>query len=162
MKNFLLDIVEQLYDRNIQGSAMVNGRRMLSAVIIACCLHEMIPGCIRLSDIHHQHLRLLLSLFYLMPNVQDQKCDDWDYLIALIPTSFRKAASESVLALTVHLSHVKYFDLPDWLFAIPVIHFLRVCNPFHKFELNPRRIPWGDKLIGLQSIRSKTHNDKTR
>lgn len=123
----------------------------------------MIPKCIDVTNIPPQHLCLLMSLLCLMPDVQHQECADWDYLIALIPDSFRKTAYEAVLALTVHLSHVKYFDLPDWLFAIPVIHFLRpVCKPFHEVELNPKRIPWGDRLVGLQSIKSETSKHNAR
>ena len=160
MKRFLLDIVEQLCCKKVEGNVMVNGKRMLSAIVIICCLHDMTPKCISMESIPPQHLCLLLSLLCLMPDVKHQKCEDWDYLIALIPKSFRKTAYESVLALTIHLSHIKYFDLPDWLFAVPVVHFLKpnACKPFHEVEYNPRRIPWGDKLIGLQTIRSETSN----
>ncbi len=160
---FLLDIVDRLSCVDINGNAMRNGKRMLSAIVLTCCLYEMVPNCIKISAIPSDRVSALLSLLRLMPDLQNQKCADWDFLINFIPKSFRKTASDAVLALTMQLSHTKYFSLPDWLFAIPVVHFLRQdVFPFQEFQLDPRKIPWGDKLIGLQTVRSETNNKNIR
>lgn len=161
MMYILLDIMKQLLEMEIKG-AIHNGKRMLSAIVIMCCLHEMIPKCIQISDIPSDAMSALLSLLRLMPDVHNQKCADWDYLRSLIPDSYWKTAYESILALTVHLSHTAYFDFPDWLYAIPVVHFLKkTSKPFKEIELNPKQIPWGDKLIGLETIRSHNNNTKS-
>ena len=156
---FLLDIVEKLCLVGVNGNSAINGKRMLSAIITACCLHEMCPKFIKLSDVPPDHVSALLSLLRLMPDVQNQKCVDWEYARAYIPDTFVKAASSAVLALTVHLSHTEYFNLPDWMFAIPVIHFLRTDSvPFQEIEYDPKKIPWRDRLLGLEGVRSQTNN----
>ena len=158
--DILLGIMNQLLKIEIKD-AIHNGQRMSSAIVIMCCLQEMIPKCIPIFDIPSESIASLLSLLSLMPDMHHRKCADWDYMITLIPDSYRKTAYESVLALTVHLSHTTYFAFPDWLYAIPVVHFLKnTSQPFKAIELNSEQIPWGDKLIGLESIRSHNNNTK--
>lgn len=161
MMDILLGIMTKLLEIEIKD-AIHNGKRMLSAIVIMCCLHEMIPKCLRISDIPPDSMSALLSLLHLQPDMHNRMCADWDYLIQCIPDSYRKTASESVLALTVHLSHTSYFNYADWLYAIPVVHFLKkTSKPFKEIELNPKQIPWGDKLIGLETIRSHNNNIKS-
>ena len=162
MLQFLLDIVNQLYHMDVKDSIVFNGKRILSAIVIICCFHEMTPQHIkRLEDIPSDHISALLSLLCLKPDMQRQECNDWNYLITFIPSSFRKTVSDAILALIVHLSHTKYFELPEWLFAIPIVHFLRsISKPFQEIETEPNRIPWGDKLIGLQTVKSYV-NDRS-
>ena len=155
MKKFLLETAEQLYSIDMEGNALNNGKRMLATITIICCLKQM---TIRLNEISDQHISLLLSMLRLMPDVHRKKCDDWDYVVALIPQSFKKTVYDSVFAFTKHLCNSKIFDLPQWLFAVPVVHFLKpAARPFQELELDPSNIPWGDKLIGLQYVKSQTY-----
>ena len=159
MKCFLLDIVEMLCLVEINENPITNGKRMLSAIVIICCLDAMIPNCIEHSHISPDRISALLSLLRLLPDVQNQRCADWEYLKAYIPEAFQKKASDAVLAFTLHLNHTEYFILPDWMFAIPVIHFLRSTSvPFQEIEFNPEKIPWRDKLLGLDDVRSRANN----
>ncbi len=42
-------------------------------------------------------------------------------------------------------------DPPEWLYAIPVTHFLKgVSKPFQEFEFDPKEVPFGDTLIGIK------------
>lgn len=63
MKQYLLDIVNQLFHIDVKGNAENNGKRMLSAIVIICCLHKMIPNSIKdISKIPPDHISALLSL----------------------------------------------------------------------------------------------------
>lgn len=158
---FLFDKLDRLFCIDVTN-AIDNGRRILSAIVIICCLNKMVSRCIKLADIPSDRVATLLSMLRVMPDMQNRKCEDWDY-VKSFTESFRKEAFESVLALTVHLSHTKYFSIPDWMYAIPVVHFLKpVAVPFQEIELDPRKIPWVDKLIDLQTIRSHVSNHNTR
>lgn len=159
--SFLLSIVENLCQADLSRNPIINGSRMLSAIVTICCLDEMIPKCITHSDVPRNHVSALLSLLRLTPDVQNRRCADWDYLTAYIPRAFHKTVSEAVLAFTVDLSHTEYFNLPTWMFAIPVIHFLRSDSvPFQEIEFNPKNIPWGDKLLGLDDVRRRTYTNR--
>lgn len=162
MLKFLMDIAVQLIRMDIKGNVILNGRRMLSAIIVICCLHELTPKTIKhLSDIPSDLISALLSLLCLMPDLDRRKCADWNYLTTFIPDSLRKKVSDAILAFVVHLSHTKYFDLPDWLFAVPIVHFLRkITTPFQDLETNPKKISWGDRLIGLQGVKSFVNDRK--
>lgn len=161
MRDVLLNVAEEIVHIDMERNAIMNGNRILSAIVIMCCLNEMIPKCIKFDDITDHRISALLSMLCLMPDTQSRKCADWDYLTNLIPTSFRKTAYESVLAFINHLSHTKCFDLPEWLFAVPIVHFLKEdCVPFEDMVLDPKKIPWIDKLIGLQGVRSEASGKK--
>ena len=156
--DILLGIVKQLIDINVIGSAVMNGGRMLSAIIITCCLYQMdLRRCINISDIPHHQVSKLLYLLSIKPDVQHRKCEDWEYFASFIPESYRMFASEAVLAFIKHLSSAG-FSQPYWLFAIPVMHFLKSASePFQDIELDFRNIKWNDETIGLhETMRKRT------
>lgn len=153
---FLLSIVQELYSMKIEEPVR-NGKRISSVITILCCLHSMIPKSIKMDYIHPDRLDEVFCMFWLYADVQSKRCSDWEIVNELIPGSFRKTAHESVLGFVIHSGHTKHFHRPEWLYAIPIVHFLGgAAKPFQAIEFNPHEIPWGDKLIGLQGMRSKT------
>ena len=100
----------------------------------------------------------LLSMLCLMPEVQSERCDDWDYVMNLIPSSFKKEVFNSIQGLTTLLINRKYLAQPEWLFALPIMHFLSgVSKPFEAIEFDPEAVKWGDKHINLNKVRSHTY-----
>lgn len=147
---------EELYRRKATQTA--NGNRMSSVVILLCCLHQIKE--LKVELLPWENVSALLSMLRLMPEVSNHNCLDWDQLKKLIPDSFREKACEAIRVIAVHLGRAKHFDYYQWLFALPVVHFLhRSSTPFQGLEFNPRAIQWEDKLLELGTIR-KNIKDK--
>ena len=155
---FLLCTTEELLSINVKQDAASNGRRMLSAIVIASCLHYLINKKINIyKKFPDEQISQLLSLFCLMPDVQNHKCEDWELVNANIPEAFKNRACEAVTALINHLNKTK-FSHTSWLFAIPTAHFLNGSSvPFQDIELDTSKIQWVDQLIDLATVRQKTH-----
>ena len=150
--NYLFEIEEKLYGMNIQQSADANGRRMASVLTIICCLYKIAT---KVDVIPFEHAAALLSMLRLMPDALNEVCIDWDFVNELLPKTSRiEMAFAATHSIVVHLSHNKHFNKPEWLFALPVLHFLNESSePFQTIEYNPRAIPWGDKIIALGYVK---------
>ena len=153
----LISIVKDLYQLEIKG-ALENGKRMSSVLVILCCLHDMIPIYIKMDQIQPQTKSTLLYMLRLMPDPVQRKCLDWEYLMTMIPPTFKKTVYEAVLGFTADLAHTEYLSKPQWLYSVPLVHLLGgTIQPFQEMCLNPSKVPWVDELIDLRTIRSKTY-----
>ncbi len=159
MINFLLSIIMKLVEKKME-TPLENGRRMLSVITIMCCIWRMVSGHIKFNDLlDHHTMHLVLSMLRLKPDQEQKRCIDWEYLDKNIPTEFKKESYASVQMFINELSHARPLSTPQWLYAIPVMHFLNgVSEPFQGFEFDPRKVPFEDKLIGLRAVREKTYH----
>ncbi len=160
MIDFLLSIVKQLYGKKIEAP-LENGRRMLSVVTIMCCISRMVSRYIKFSYLlDHYSMSLFLSMLRLCPDQERKRCIDWEYLDENIPAEFKKESYDSVQIFINELSsRADPLSKPEWLYAIPVMHFLKgVSKPFQEFEFDPKEVPFVDKLIGLGAVRGKTYH----
>ena len=156
---FLLSATEELSRIDVKQDAPSNGIRILSAIVIAYCLHYLINrfGINIYKKFPDDQISQLLSLFCLMPDVRNHKCEDWELVNANIPEAFKNRACVAVTALINHLNK-KRFTYTSWLFAIPTAHFLEGSSvPFQSIELDASKIQWEDQLIDLTTVREKTH-----
>ena len=152
MIDFLLSIVNQLAGKKME-TPLENGRRMLSVITIMCCISRMVAGSIKFSYLlDHYSVSLFLSMLRLWPDQEHQKCIDWEYLDKNIPAEFRKESYDSVHMFINELSsRADPLSMPEWLYAIPVMHFLKgVSRPFQEFEFDPREVPFGDTLGAVE------------
>lgn len=156
MKLWLLSIVEDLQTRP-NNTPEENGRRIASIVAVIFCLDQLIPRYLRIENIKPEHTSKLLSMLALKPVMEDKKCFDFKYVLDLIDPNCRKAVTEAISGFCMHLAHSRTLHNPEWLYAVPLLHFLRKDSfPFQMPELNPEKMQWGDKNLGLGSVRSKT------
>ncbi len=157
MIDFLLSIGNQLDGKKIE-TPLENGRRMLSVITIMCCISRMVSRNIKFSYLlDHSSMSLFLSMLRLWPDQESKRCIDWEYLDKNIPAEFRKKSYHSVQMFINELSHAQPLSKPEWLYAIPVMHFLNaVSEPFQEFEFDPKEVPFVDKLIGLGAVKGKT------
>ena len=154
MFKFLFEITNKLSSITIQN-AIMNGKRMLKAAIIASCLHKMFSE----KEIPLELLNKLLNLFRLLPDVEKETCEDWDYFKTSIPESLKATASEAMYRFINELSGRESLSYSSWLFATPVAHFLSgASEPFQSIELDDREIQWTDEDINLTDIRRKTQH----
>ncbi len=159
MINFLLSIGNQLVERKIE-TPLENGRKMLSVITIMCCISRMVSEIIKFNYLlDHHTMSLFLIMLRLWPDQERKRCIDWEYLDKNIPDEFKKESYDSVRMFINELSHAQPLSKPEWLYAIPVMHFLKgVSKPFQEFEFDPKKVPFGDKLITLGAVRKKTYH----
>lgn len=153
---FLLDVTRQLFNIDVKQNPTSNGKRMLSAIVVASCLHDIYD----IRVISTELLSKLLSLFRLMPDVLNKKCEDWELLnTSISESSFRKKAFEAICELIHHRSCIKPYIHSSWLCAIPTAHFLsQDYVPFQSIELDERRIKWKGQFIDLTPIKKRNYD----
>lgn len=152
MANYLLDITKKLFFVKVEGNPGHNGKRMASAITIICCIQKNRIN-IELNDVS-----ALLEMLRLMPDIQSSKCIDWEYVNELIPKEFKATVAEYVCIMANSLCRKLYFSQPEWLYAMPVLHFLcGVSVPFQNVVLTSTEIPWESKLIELGKVKSQTY-----
>ncbi len=160
MQEFLFEIVEELSKISI-NDVISNGKRMSSAIVIICCLHKMaVTKC--LSCLQRSKL---FSLLYMMPDITQKTCEDWDFLENFIPKSFRETVCAALNRFIFYqIKDLRNpFSFPIWLFAIPIVHFLnRASKPFQELQLDPRRIKWEDSFVDLTIVKEKTYEYGTQ
>lgn len=150
--NYLFEIVETLYEINVNQNVDLNGKRMVSALTVLCCFHRVV---LKMESIPFELVVALLSMLKPMPDTKSLQCADWDHVNALLPETMKKTACDAIHRSIVHLCQYKHLSSPEWLFALPVFHFLNgTSKPFLPIERNPRAIPWGDRVIGLGLVRN--------
>ena len=156
MKLWLLSIADDLQARPT-NTPEENGGRIVSTVAVICCFYQLIPHHLRIENIELEHTSLFLSMLALKPVMEGNKCFDYDYVLYLIDPKCRKEVAEAISGFCMHLAHSKTLRNPEWLYALPLLHFLRKdSSPFQKPELDPEKMQWGDKNLGLGSVRRKT------
>ncbi len=138
-----------------------NGRRMLSVITIMCCISKMVSSNIKFNYLlkEHSSMSLFLNMLRLWPDQERKRCIDWEYLDKNIPAEFKKQSCASVQMFINDFSHAELLAKPEWLYAIPVMHFLNgVSKPFQGFEFDLKKVPFGDKLIELGAVKRKIYN----
>lgn len=156
-------VVDVLYQNSIQEnlSPVFNGMNLVSVITIIRCFDEIIP---KLDNIPLNTVIQLVYMLRLVPEVQNKKCYDWAYLELYIEDSCRKVTSEAVLRFVLQLSHKKHLSQNEWLFAVPLVHFLyKISLPFEERELDPCKLRWKDEdrnIIGWSGIRSDTYDSE--
>ena len=93
--------------------------------------------------------------------MEGKKCFDFYYVLDLIEPNCRKAVAVAISGFCMYLAHHKTLQYPGWLYAVPLLHFLREdSSPFEMPELDPERMRWGDKNLGLGFVRSMAYDQE--
>ena len=149
--------LQHFYVNNVED----NGRRMASALTIIAVIDDLTPSHMQINKFPFECIETLLSFLSLRPNVKEYTCSDLDFIYSLIPSNSRKSISDSVVTLCNELSYHKLLQSPQWLYAIPLVHFFRgTSKPFKKLPCDPKNITWVDRNFGLSHVHERT-NDKT-
>ncbi len=160
MVSFLLPIVEKLASQEIV-TPRDNGKRMLSVITIMCCISRMVTKYIKFNALLNHSSIISPFLYMLCLRPEQEHCIDWEYLDKNIPPKFKEESYASVQMFINDFSHAELLSKPEWLYAIPVMHFLKgVSKPFQEFQFDPKNVPFGDTLIGLGTIRTEIYNRK--
>ena len=156
MGNWLLAVTGQLQSKEIK-CLEDSGRRMASVLAVLLSFDRLVPP-LSVNAVGTDTLEAVLSLLYLRPDVEHSTHADLDVVLSLIPKPDRKLVSDALIAFCTSLSHRKLFERPSWLYGIPLVHFLQGTSaPFKKPELNPEKMMWGEKSLGLLHVRQETN-----
>ena len=134
-----------------------NGRRIAAVLVVIYCLEKLIPHQLKREDINLDTVADMMFMLTLKPDTKNQKCIDYEYVLSLLHSNSTRPVGEAIRAFCNHLSHHRDLQAPQWLYAIPIYHFLHGdCKPFSSPQLDPNMMKWGDKNLGLQHVRKRT------
>lgn len=158
MIEWILTLIDELQLKPAD-TAEENGKRVASVLVIISSIHSLIPQ-LKFDNFEPSAIAALLSMLYLKPDLEKQQYTDLEIVLSILPENFRKPVSEALCGMCTHLSSSKDLREPDWVYAIPLIHFLQKKSiPFD--TLNPENISWENPHLGLNHVRSKTRNKDT-
>ena len=162
MKEWLYSIVLALKGKQC-ATPEEYGKRIAAVSSIICCFDMLIPRPLYIQSIKFDYIADMMSMLTLQPDSENKKCIDYEYMRSLIPQKMEKKVADAISQLCRQLLHTRILQNPEWLYAIPLIHFLRGdCKPFQEPELNPEKMEWGDKNLGLTLVRSWTPDKNIR
>ena len=160
MKEWLYSIVLALKEKQC-ATPEENGKRISAVSSIICCFHMLSPRPLLIANIACDCIADMMSMLTLQPDSENRKCIDYDYVSSLIPQKMKVA--DAISRFCTQLLHKRSLRNPEWLYAIPLIHFLRGdSKPFQEPELNPEKMKWEDKNLGLTVVRGSTHDKDIR
>lgn len=161
-QDWLLSIAKALHKKTV-GSAEDNAQRMASTITVILCLREIMPSPqLPWESLTVANYSLILSLLYPLPDLISQKSLDLEILIKLIHPE-EVAVAEVLISFCKHLAFTKHLKNPEWLYAIPLIHFmLKQSVPFEKPNKNHDKILWDDPQLDLVRLRRKKTAKKTK
>ena len=135
-----------------------NGRRITAATLLIMCFHNASPPLLLDDDERAQ----LLSLLEMKPNVESHCCRDFQYFKSLMDIFVLKEAKIAIRAMCIMLAQSGHLSKPQWLYAIPLIHFLDgACTPFQRVTVDPETFAvWEDKAISLTPTEWAIQNDR--
>ena len=91
-----------------------------------------------------------------MPDLTKRKSLDLEILLSLIHPHEADVVN-ALIPFCKHLAHSKHLRNPEWLFAVPLIHFLlRQSTPFEIPEKKNDKIVWEDSQLNMAKLREKT------
>lgn len=152
MKMWLLEIMKKLHEMPYRP-ALQNGRRMASVLSVMLCFHHLIPKYVHMEAFSVDEIALMVSMLRIIPDVHQKKCIDYDYVNKMVQPQEKKHIAEIILAFCNQLHHKMYFGKIQWLYAIPLLHFLqKASHPFENPELDPQEMKWGDPYLGLYNL----------
>ena len=158
MKEWLVTVIREL-KQVLHSPALENGKRMASVLSVILCLYQLMPRYIKMSTFKNEDIAVMLSMLTLCPSVAPKKCFDYIYVNGVIKPQVKKTLTDAILSFCNQLHHTTYLSQPQWLYALPLLHFLQeISQPFGNPELNPKNMKWGDAALGLKNLRQQTYN----
>ena len=160
-KTWLLSVVKALRKKVVK-SAEENAFRMASVVVVIQCFCGVMPSPqLPFESLTVANYSSILSMFWPMADLISHKSLDLEILSNLIQPN-EIAVAKGLITFCKHLAHSKHLKAPEWLYAIPLIHFLtRQSVPFEKPEKKYNKIIWEDAHLELARLRRERTAMKT-
>lgn len=160
MIDWLLTVMRGL-QQEPHDSWVDNGRRMVSVLSIIMCFYNLMQQHLKMDILINEDIALMLSMLTIHPDVSQRLCLDFAYVCQCIkpPGPVKKSLADATVSFCIHLHHKTLLNTPQWLYAVPVLHFFQgVSQPFEKDELDPKKMKWGDSSLDLCDLRQQTYD----
>ena len=163
MTKWLLAVLKELQKVPLH-TAIDNGRRMASVLTIILCFDFLIPQYVRLQDVSSEDISGMISMLALQPDLEQRKCHDYEIVVSLVDPDMKKCLTDAVVLFCNHLLQQKLLNRPMWLYAVPLLHFLRGdCQPFGNPHQYPNKIAWPDSsVLNLSTLRQDSYAGHSR
>ena len=150
--------------KRVIRTAKDNGLRMASVITVIQCFCEVteMPNTqLTFESLNISNYSTILSMFQPIVDLISHKSYDLEIVFKLIHPH-NVAVAKSVISFCKHLSRIKHLKSPEWLNAIPLIHFLlHRSTPFQKVEKRHDQINWDDPELQLKRLRKEKTAAKT-
>ena len=150
--------------KRVIRTAKDNGLRMASVITVIQCFCEVMemPNTqLTFESLNISNYSTILSMFQPIVDLISHKSYDLEIVFKLIHPH-NVAIANSVISFCQHLSRMKHLKSPEWLNAIPLIHFLlHRSTPFQKVEKRHDQINWDDPELQLKRLRKQKTAAKT-
>ena len=120
---------------------------MTSVLTVLLCLHHLTSkNMVPFRDVSLKVITASLKMLTLKPDFEQKICHDLEFVLSMISEKDRRDrgyVADVINYFCAHLVEFKDLQSPEWLFAVPLINFLkRSSKPFQSVERNPASIPW--------------------
>ena len=144
----ILDIV-----KNTEES----GKKVMAAIIIICIVCKLLEmKQLHLRDIPVPYAAIMLQMLCLRPDLENKKCLDYDFVRSVIPYHYVKEVTNAISELGNYLIAAADVEHAEWLYCLPVLHFLNDCTkPFGTLDLPITELMFTDPYLKLGAFYSK-------
>eukprot|EP00731_Ephydatia_muelleri_P016205 Em0009g629a len=136
LNDWIIPVLRKLKHTDI-STAEENGHKVAVGITLACVVNEMaqlVRG--KLTICSPELLSDVLETLKLMPDEETKKCLDYDFVVDILPSTFKNEAAEAICALANQLIQTKDIDQAEWLYCLPLVHFLKQrSKPFASPEV---------------------------
>ena len=125
LNDWIIPVLRKLKHTDI-STAEENGHKVAVGITLACVVNEMaqlVRG--KLTICSPELLSDVLETLKLMPDEETKKCLDYDFVVDILPSTFKNEAAEAICALANQLIQTKDIDQAEWLYCLPLVHFLK-------------------------------------
>ena len=135
---------------------------MASVITVIQCFCEVMPSPqLPYGSLSAANYSTILSMFRPKTDLISHRSLDLEILVKLIHPD-EEPVAKGLTSFCKYLAHAKHVRNPEWLYAVPLIHFLlqRSC-PFEKPETRHDKILWNDPHLDLVGLRTEVKAMKT-
>ena len=157
MKQCLLSFIRELQVKICLQKEEAT-RKIALVISVIRCFRRMNPDQLPWKSLSSSDISLIFSTFHLS-DLTSYRSINIDTLIDEVIHPLEVSVASDLITLCERLANAKHFKQPQWLYAIPLIHFLKhQSSPFEDPKKLGREIKWKDpeSHFGLQNLRKWT------
>ena len=130
-----------------------NGGKIATVTAIIICYYKLHSQNYIWITIPSEFVGNIIASLVLNPDEDTLSCSDFDYVKSLLNEATTKDVIAAFQYLCSYFSPIDYIKNAQWLYALPLIHFLKQrCEPFANPPLDPEKIVWDDEHLPLLAI----------
>ena len=144
-------------------SAENNGKRIATIIVIIICYYKLDSLDNVQMKISSNDSAEMLEMLVLKPDIEANTCRDFNFVESLLGPATSRDAIAAFQFLCSSFAHVEFVTKAQWLYALPLIHFLKgECKPFAEPVLNPEKLVGNDLSLPLFGVEESVQREDFR